>query len=83
MVPGSADHDEDPPLLEEDLVPPILRGLPKRRSRLDVEAVLGGEGHEGGDVAAGGVAVKGGEHVGGGGHIRVRELVPRLSNPTR
>ena len=79
-MPGSADHDEDLPLFEEDLVPPLLRGLPQRRSRLDVEAVLGGEGHEGGDVAAGGVAVRGGGgHVGGGGDIRVRELVPRLS----
>ena len=28
VVPGSADHDEDLPLLEEDLVPPLLRGLP-------------------------------------------------------
>ena len=72
-------HDEDLPLFEEDLVPPLLRGLPQRRSRLDVEAVLGGEGHEGGDVASGGVAVMGGGHVGGGGDIRVRELVPRLS----
>ena len=52
VVPGSADHDEDLPLLKEDLVPPLLRGLPKRRSPLDVDAVLGGEGHEGGDVAA-------------------------------
>ena len=60
MVPGSADHDEDLPLLEEDLVPALLRGLPHRRSCLDVEAVLGGEGHEGGDVATGGVAVRGG-----------------------
>ena len=73
MVPGSADHDEDFPLFEEDLVPPLLRGLRQRRSHLDVEAVLGG------DVAAKGVAVNGGEHVGGGGDIRVRELVPRLS----
>ena len=60
VVPGTADHDEDLPLFEEDLVPPVLRGLPQRRSHLDVEAVLGGEGHEGGDVAAGGVAVRGG-----------------------
>ena len=80
VVPGSADHDEDVPLLEEDLVPPLIRGLPQRRSHLDVETVLGRKGHEGGEVAAGGVAVKGGEHVGGGGDIRVRELVPRLSS---
>ena len=79
MVPGSTDHDEDLPLFEEDLVPPLLRGLPQRLSRLDVEAVLGEEGHEGGDVADGGVVVRGGEHVGGGGDIRVRDLVPRLS----
>ena len=60
MVPGSADEDEDLPLLEEDLVPPLLRGLPQRRSRLDVDAVLGGAGHEGRDVAPRGVAVTGG-----------------------
>ena len=40
--------------------PPLLRGLPHRRFRLDVDAVLGGEGHEGRDVAARGVAVRGG-----------------------
>ena len=60
VVPGSADEDKDLPLLEEDLVPPLLRGLPQRRSRLGVDAVLGGEGHEGRDVAARGVAVRGG-----------------------
>ena len=64
VVRGSADQDEDLPLFEEDLVPPLLRGLPQRRSRLHVEAVLGGEGHEGGDVAAGGVAVGGGRMSG-------------------
>ena len=65
MVPGSVDQDEDLPLFEEDLVPPLLRGLRQRRSRLDVEAVLGGQGHEGGDVAAGGVAVGGGGSMSG------------------
>ena len=75
MVPGSADHDKNLTILEEDVVPPLFRGPPQRRSRLDVEAVLGGEGHEGGDVAAGGVAVNGGEHVGGAGDIPVRDLV--------
>ena len=78
-VPGSADGDEDLPLLEEDLVPPLLRGLPQRRSRLDVDAVLGGEGHEGRDVAARGVAVRRGQHVWGRRNIRVGEMVPRLS----
>ena len=28
MVSGSADEDEELPLLEEDLVPPLLHGLP-------------------------------------------------------
>ena len=84
MVPGSADEeeddeDEDLPLLEEDLVSPLLRGLPQRRSHLDVDAVLGGEGHEGRDVAARGVAVRRGQHVRGRRNIRVGELVPRLS----
>ena len=60
VVPGSADQDEDLPLLEEDLVPPLLNGLPQRRSRLDLYAVLGGEGHEGRDAAARGAAVTGG-----------------------
>ena len=62
-MPGSADRDEDLPLLEEDLVPPLRRGVPQRRSRLDIDAVLGGEGHEGRDVAARGVAVTGGGSV--------------------
>ena len=79
VVPGSADEDEDLPLLEEDLVPPLLPGLPQRRSRLDVDAILGGEGREGRDVAAGGVAVTGGRRVWGSRNIRVGELVPRLS----
>ena len=78
-MPGSADEDEDLPLLEEDLVPPLFRGLPQRRSPLDVDAVLGGEGHEGRDVAARGVAGTGGQHVWGSRNIRVREVVPRLS----
>ena len=52
MVPGSADEDEDLPLLEEDLVPPLLRGLPQRRFRLYIDVVLGAEGHEGRAVAA-------------------------------
>ena len=77
VVPGGADEDEDLPLLEEDLVPPLLLGLPQRRSRLDMEAELGGEGHKSEDVAAGGGAVTGGQHVRGGRNIRVRELVPR------
>ena len=47
MVLGGADQAEDLPLLEEDLVPPLLRGLPQCRSRLDIDLVLGGEGHEG------------------------------------
>ena len=63
MLPGSANEDEDLPSLEEDLFPPLLRGLPQRYSRLDVDAVLGGEGHEGRDVAARGVAVRQGQHV--------------------
>ena len=79
VVPGSDDEDEDLPLLAEDLVPPLLRGLPQRRSRLDIDAVLGGEGHEGRDVAARGLAVTGGQHVWGSRNIRVGELVPRLS----
>ena len=79
MVPGGADEDEDLPLLEQDLVPPLLLGLPERRSRLDIDAVLGGEGHKRRDVAARGVAVTGGQHVWGSRNIRVGELVPRLS----
>ena len=77
VVPGGADEDEDLPLLEEDLIPPLLLGLPQRRSRLDIDAVLGGEGHKSRDVAARGGAVTGGQHVRGGRNIRVRELVPR------
>ena len=80
MVPGSADHDEDLPLFEEDLVPPLLRGFPQRRSCLDVEAVLGGEGHEGGDVAAGAVAVRGG---GGACRGRWRHLYAGAGPPTQ
>ena len=34
--------------------------VPQRRSRLDLYAVLDGEGHEGRDVAARGAAVTGG-----------------------
>ena len=64
VVPGSVDHDEDLPLFEEKLVPPLHRGLHQRRSRLDVEGVLGGEGHEAGDVAAGGVAIREGSMSG-------------------
>ena len=79
MVPGGADEDEDLPLLEEDLIPPLLLGLPQRRSRLDIDAVLGGEGHKRRDVAARGVAVTGGRHVWGSRNILVGELVPRLS----
>ena len=79
MVPGTADKDEDLPLLEEDLVPPLLRGLPQRRSRLDVDAVLGEEGYEGRDAAARGVAVRRGQYVRGRRNIRVGDLVPRLS----
>ena len=41
MVPGGADEDEDLPLLEEDLVPPLLLGRPQFCSRLDIDAVLG------------------------------------------
>ena len=78
-APGKAHEDEDLPLLDEDLVPPLLRGLPERRSLLDNDAVLGGEGHEGRDVAAQGVAVTGGQHVWGSRNIRVGGLVPRLS----
>ena len=80
MVPGRGDEDEDRPMLEKDLVPPLLCGLPQRRPRLDVDAVLGGEGHERQDVAARGVAVRRGQHVGGRRNIRVGELVPRLSS---
>ena len=83
MVPGSADHDEDLPLFEEDLVPPLFRGLPQRRSRLDVEAVLGGEGHEGGDVAAGGVAVKGGGACRGRWRHPCAGAGPPTQHPTR
>ena len=79
MVTGSADKDEDLSLTEEDLVPPLLRGLPQRRSHPDVDAVLGGEGQEGRDVAARGVAVREGQHVRGRRNMRVGELVPRLS----
>ena len=80
-MPGSDDEDEDLPLLEEDLVPPLLRGLPKRRSRLDIDAVLGERATkvqmwqlEGLRSRGGG----GGQHVWGSRNIRVGELVPRL-----
>ena len=58
-----------------------LLGLPQRRSRLDIDAVRGGEGHKRRDVAARGVAVTvtGGQHVRGSRNTRVGELVPRLS----
>ena len=50
MVAGGADHDENLPLVKEDLVPPLHLGLPQGRSRLNAQAVLGGEGDEGGKV---------------------------------
>ena len=77
-MPGDGDEDEDLPLLEKDLVPALLLGLAQRRSRLDIDAVLGGEGPKRPDVAARGVAVPGGQHVCGSGNIRVGELVPGL-----
>ena len=46
-----AHHDEDLPLVEEDLVPPLHLGLPQGRSRLNAQAVLGGEGLKSGEVA--------------------------------
>ena len=79
MVPGGGDDYEDLPLLEEDLVQPLLLGLPRRRSRLDIDAVWGGEGRKRRDVAARGVAVTGGQDVCGSRNIRVGEPVPRLS----
>ena len=49
---GGAHHDEDLPLVEEDLVPPLHLGLPQGRSRLNAQAVvLVGEGHKSGEVA--------------------------------
>ena len=50
MVAGGADHDENLPLVKEDLVPPLHLGLPQGRSRLNGQVVLGGEGREGGKV---------------------------------
>ena len=49
-MPGGIDNDEALPMLEEDLVPPLVLGLPQRCSRLDIDAVLGGEGHKRRDV---------------------------------
>ena len=37
MVAGGADHDEDLPLFEEGLVPPLHLGLPQGRSRLNAK----------------------------------------------
>ena len=51
MVAGGAHHDEDLPLVDEDLVPLLNLRLPKGCSRLNVEAVLGEEGHESEEVA--------------------------------
>ena len=50
MVAGGAHQDEDLPLVEEDLVPPLHVGLPQGRSRLNAQALLRGEGHKSGDV---------------------------------
>ena len=38
---ASAHHDEDLPLVEEDLIPPLHRALPQGLSRPNVQAVLG------------------------------------------
>ena len=38
---GGADDHEDLTLVEGDLAPPLLLGLPQSRSRLNVQAVLG------------------------------------------
>ena len=78
-MPGGAGQDDDLSFLEEDLVPPLLRGLLQRRYCPDIDAVLGGEGHEGRDVVALGVVVTGGQHVWGSQNILVGELVPRQS----
>ena len=78
MVPGGADEDEDLHLLETDLVPSLLLGPPQRRSCLDIDALLGGEGHKRRDVAASGVAVTGRQHFWGNRNIRAGELVPLL-----
>ena len=50
MVAGGAHRDEDLPLVEEDLVPAFHLGLPQGRSRLNAQAVLGGEGYKNGEV---------------------------------
>ena len=50
MVAGGADHDENLPLVKEDLVLPLHLGLPQGRSRLNAQGVMGGKGHKGGKV---------------------------------
>ena len=48
---GGADEDEDLTLVEGDLVPTLLLGLPRSRARLDSQAVPGGEGRTSVQVA--------------------------------
>ena len=79
MVPSGADEDEDLPLLEEDLVPPLLRGLLQRRFAWTLMRYWGERATKVEMWRLEGLRSRAKKHVWGSRNICVGELVPRLS----
>ena len=72
---SGAHHDQDIPLLKEDLIPPLHMGHPQGRSSLNIQAVPRGEGHKSGEVGVRRCTVGRRKDVGESGGVRVGQLI--------